>query len=47
MRSKAPQHNRIGVMNHVNRTLSGKQTGYKRIGNVMSQGKYTGALEKV
>lgn len=42
MRSKVPTINRIGVMNQVNRTLSGAQSGLKRIGNVASQGKYYG-----
>ena len=42
MRSKLPTINRVGMMNQVNRTLSGVQSGIKRIGNMASQGKYYG-----
>lgn len=39
MRSKVPTINRLGMMNQVNRTLSGTQSGLKRIGNMPNQSK--------
>jgi hypothetical protein len=42
-RSRMPSINRVGIMNQVNRTLSGVQSGMRRIGNMASTGKQYGA----
>lgn len=38
-RNKTPTINRVGVMNQVNRTMSGVQSGMRRLGNMPSTGK--------
>lgn len=42
-RSRMPTINRVGIMNQVNRTLSGSQSGMRRLGNMASTGRQYGA----
>ena len=46
-RSKVPSINRVGMMNQVNRTLSGKQAGFRRIGNMASIGNQGGTPSRL
>ena len=38
-RNKTPTINRVGLMNQVNRTMSGKQASMRRIGNMPTTNK--------
>ena len=38
-RNKTPTINRVGLMNQVNRTMSGVQSGMRRIGNMPTTSK--------
>jgi hypothetical protein len=45
-RNKTPSINRVGMMNQVNRTLSGKQSGMRRVGNMASSAQQHGSYMK-